>query len=1023
MIIGTTFYALVSLFIFFAIPEKSRATKHLGFSLLFAGLLAFAYIPAHLIYHPLAAYHRWLTVPAALLTHPHYAQVLYHFPDTRYKKTALFVLIFQYVLMFVITGLFIYVSSSRELTYNFASHLWDIDADDASRVVAGALILNILHLVVIGIVHIYARKGQRLLTTGLTIGLSTVLVATITNVLSRDGLMARDIHQTILVLVSIGGIFGALIIYLNNTSEKTTFMVKIVGVSMVTFMVVMVFIAFFSFQDQEDAYDALHVEQTSRLSVEHDYAVRDFEYLIVYDPGNKKAEILRGADRASGITFDEEKEELTGTAVYRRIQLLGPESWRNGVEEILRDTPPVFAPYRGMIGALAQQSRSPSDLLSRVGEKNRQIGYRAAKIRELSDSGFRARLSEYIKQIPADLSPFAQSLAKLLSDHPDLDGRELKNQALLFFSPFLGETVRRYRADARGNHFTSFMKYDPSSGVVYEAGYSYVEYRRFIHRVGLKLSLIFLSVFLVIVFGFRLFFFGTLIRPLDLLLSGVRKVNGGDFNVEVKASAADEIGFLTESFNGMVESIRTARQKLERYADELEEKVKERTAELSETLKTVQLLKTQQDGDYFLTSLLIKPLTRNLTDSQTVEIEFLIEQRKKFEFRKWKEEIGGDFCSAHSIRLNGREHTVFINADAMGKSIQGAGGALVLGAVFESIMERTAAVPSMKNQSPERWIKNTFQELQSVFESFEGSMLVSMALGLIDDETGLLYSINVEHPWSVLYRNGAASFIENQHMFRKLGITGMSGQTRILTTQLQPDDILIVGSDGRDDLILGISESGDRIINEDENLFLRIVEDAGGNLQKIRGRLLEEGELLDDLSLIRASYRSREKRIAGKAQNEILKSLREKAKVLTEEKKFTEALEALNEAFALDSRSLATIRMLVRVYLEQKEYQRAFSHVEDYIYLRPMDTDMIYLASYLCKKLKNFGDAAEFGERVRLRSPDFIKNLINLAEIYLAAGNPQRAAKLLREALKLESGNAKALRLQDRIKGGAITPG
>ena len=100
--------------------------------------------------------------------------------------------------------------------------------------------------------------------------------------------------------------------------------------------------------------------------------------------------------------------------------------------------------------------------------------------------------------------------------------------------------------------------------------------------------------------------------------------------------------------------------------------------------------------------------------------------------------------------------------------------------------------------------------------------------------------------------------------------------------------------------------------------------------------------------------------------------------MFAEERKFTEALEALNEAFALDSRSLATIRMLVRVYLEQKEYQRAFSHVEDYIYLRPMDTDMIYLASYLCKKLKNFGDAAEFGERVRLRSPDFIKNLIKI---------------------------------------------
>ncbi|MBI3396311.1 MAG: SpoIIE family protein phosphatase, partial [Spirochaetia bacterium] len=458
-------------------------------------------------------------------------------------------------------------------------------------------------------------------------------------------------------------------------------------------------------------------------------------------------------------------------------------------------------------------------------------------------------------------------------------------------------------------------------------------------------------------------------------------------------------------------SIRSARQKLERYADELEDKVRERTAELTETLKTVQKLKTQQDGDYFLTSLLIKPLTRNATRSETIHVDFLIEQKKKFEFRHWKEEIGGDFCSAHAITLRGKPHTVFVNADAMGKSMQGAGGALVLGAVFESLMKRTKTIPMLQNHSPERWLKNAFQELQSVFESFDGSMLVSMVLGIIDDETGLMYYVNVEHPWTVLYRNGKASFIEKEQTFRKLGVSGMRGRIVISTYQMQPQDVLIVGSDGRDDLVVGTQPSGERIINEDENLFLRAVEAADAVLGNIRSHLEEFGALTDDLSLIRIAYRGERGGTVADQREEIVK-LRKDARALVQESKFEEAAEVLNQALRIEPASLKTIRMLVQTYVQQKDYEKAFDRIEDYIYLRPLDTEIIYLASHLCGKLGRLQDAAEFGERVRLRSPDFVRNLLNLADVYLLLGNQSRAEKLLDEAAAIEPANPKLLKLR-----------
>lgn len=61
----------------------------------------------------------------------------------------------------------------------------------------------------------------------------------------------------------------------------------------------------------------------------------------------------------------------------------------------------------------------------------------------------------------------------------------------------------------------------------------------------------------------------------------------------------------------------------------LEQKVDERTKELNFALTEVKGLKEQQDGDYFLASLLIEPLTQNLATSSNLNIKFLTEQKKK----------------------------------------------------------------------------------------------------------------------------------------------------------------------------------------------------------------------------------------------------------------------------------------------------------------------------------------------------------------------------------------------------------
>ena len=74
-------------------------------------------------------------------------------------------------------------------------------------------------------------------------------------------------------------------------------------------------------------------------------------------------------------------------------------------------------------------------------------------------------------------------------------------------------------------------------------------------------------------------------------------------------------------------------------------------------------------------------------------------KKKDFQFKKWSREIGGDLCVSHHFTLRGCPCTFYLNADAMGKSMQGAGGILVLGAVLDSIVVRMRHSRELQEQT------------------------------------------------------------------------------------------------------------------------------------------------------------------------------------------------------------------------------------------------------------------------------------------------------------------------------------
>ncbi|WP_196229213.1 SpoIIE family protein phosphatase [Leptospira noguchii] len=452
---------------------------------------------------------------------------------------------------------------------------------------------------------------------------------------------------------------------------------------------------------------------------------------------------------------------------------------------------------------------------------------------------------------------------------------------------------------------------------------------------------------------------------------------------------------------------------------DLDQKVKERTKQLENTLDQIRELKIQQDGDYFLTSLILDPLNQNHVENDFIILEGFSRQKKRFQFKQWKKEIGGDIIIADEIYLKDRKYLVFVNGDAMGKSIQGASGALVLGVVFRSFIARTKTVFSYHSKPPELWLKECFLELQNIFESFDGSMLVSVVLGLVDLESGILFFLNAEHPPTVLYRNGVATFIESKLELRKIGITGLESKMKVKTFFLEKGDTIIVGSDGRDDIFLGIDQDEIPLINEDECQFLRRVEESGGDLELLVQGLENYGELTDDLSIVKLTYIKEPVRLNSITNFSSFQFPDETYLKYIQDENWERAiyhLENIKSKISQEFLPPVFKKELAKVYYKIEMYKEALFLFEELISEFPEDVEIIFNASLIYKKIKRYHESIELGERILLREPDFLNNIVNLAESYILIYEKEKVFGLLEKIECLDPDHLYSQKIRSQLE-------
>jgi hypothetical protein len=407
---------------------------------------------------------------------------------------------------------------------------------------------------------------------------------------------------------------------------------------------------------------------------------------------------------------------------------------------------------------------------------------------------------------------------------------------------------------------------------------------------------------------------------------------------------------------------------------DLENVVISRTNKLNESLLNIIKVKTSQEADYFLFYQILNSILSEF-NNKTKNIEIYEKPYHIFEYRGEKKLIGGDICITDLVFIGGKEFVFLINGDAMGKSLQGAIGALAIGIVVKSYLKENKI---SNNTSPELWIYGLFSKLNESFECFEETMFASSCISLLDYNDGFYYQVSSEHPKTILLKSDKANFLNNSVDTCKLGVNGIQSQFKILTKELSPGDIIIIGSDGKDEIIMR-DENNKEYYNLDENIFLNIVNETKGNLNEIILSLNKKGKIRDDISIIRLEYNPLMQHNSEEISTFFKKKYISKNKENTLNSEEILFFENLNVVFP----ELNIINKILGLHFYNlNNIEKAILYIKKYNYNLPNSLYLLHINTLINKKIGNYIDAKYSGEQILLRRPKNKKNLNNLISIY-----------------------------------------
>lgn len=275
----------ITIFIF-AIPKKSDSTTHLACGYLLMTIFNFAYLISSSLYIPHAAYHRWLTVAVIIPAEIHFNMFMLYFGGFTHRRLAHLLFIFQYAISITLTFIFCIVTYHAPKIFHFDGHYYDFDADRISAFIGIIIICYILLFITIMIYKALTLKGRerRIVVYSGIAYLSATVIPSITNTLSRKGVIDREVFQISWALFNLFGFFLLAVVYINNTKERTNLLSQITAISLVTILTLFQAFSYVSMRDLDRSFHELRINQAARCAAEISYRPQGLVYLAAFTP-------------------------------------------------------------------------------------------------------------------------------------------------------------------------------------------------------------------------------------------------------------------------------------------------------------------------------------------------------------------------------------------------------------------------------------------------------------------------------------------------------------------------------------------------------------------------------------------------------------------------------------------------------------------------------------------------------------------------------------------------------------------
>jgi PAS domain S-box-containing protein len=371
--------------------------------------------------------------------------------------------------------------------------------------------------------------------------------------------------------------FVFLVTYLNRAAERSTFQVKLTGLTLIPVFALLGLIAVLDGKFTEADYSSRELvpnRQSFRFTpnARGSYDIEETSLSLDTELG-ERLDVPHEGSRTVSLPFDfpffrrpyRSIRVLHGPMIYlgRRLE----ENGWGGYAPNPAIAPVIMNLDPGRGGGIFLNSRSQSVTVTWY--ELPELSFANANTIQLAlhaDGSFTMCFARvHSEGRYSSVQMYNYTTATTTGRHPGSRG-----QAVAFGPRLTGIHPGEAGAPLKPLRFSEGLPYSsPGPEVIfdsYEAAYA-----AYLHGRMALLAVILLASSVLILFVFPFLFQANLIRPLRALAEGMRRADAGDLDVNVRPLYRDEIGFLTRCFNRMVQSIRQHETSFRMVAENLQE--------------------------------------------------------------------------------------------------------------------------------------------------------------------------------------------------------------------------------------------------------------------------------------------------------------------------------------------------------------------------------------------------------------------------------------------------------------------